>query len=248
MGDSKLSSDHKVTLPIYSGSNPDSWLKKYNLACEINNLNEQDKLARVPFYLPDTIGDWVLERNFGSWKDFVESFESRYHPTTSKVELLSSLISIRQNSNESPREYLTRWESMVSNYFRKNDHGVPELVLVQSFVSGLSNATLKQLTIDKLNAASTVDKMVKVFSLIIVHHCGISCPPSTSVESSSVDPRFESMMQGMNQMFTKMDTFLSQTISTSAPAAPSSESSCVPGSIPETMDQWNSTQDFSLVS
>jgi hypothetical protein len=157
---------------------------------------------RVPFYLPEAIGDWTLERNFSSWKEFVEAFESRYHSGSSKVEMLASLISITQKPEETPHDYLTRWESLVSEYQRKNEHGVPELVLVQSFVSGLFNATLKQLTIDKLNSTTTVDKMAKVFSLLITHHCGISGNSGNSIPQSvptthALDSKFDSVIQGM---------------------------------------------------
>ncbi|CAO3588747.1 unnamed protein product [Absidia cylindrospora] len=193
----KSHSDHKVVLSTYSGTNANSWLKKFNKASQINRLTDQEKLDRVPFYVPDAIGDWV------HGKDFVESFEGSYGLKSSKVELLSKLLSIQQSPSESPAPLETT--SLILSIPKR------PMVFVQSFVSGFANATLKQLMIDKLNASSTVDKVVKVFSLLITHHCGLS--PTQPVEQPvpALDTKIDSMIQGMTTMFSKMDTFLSQT-------------------------------------
>ncbi|CAO3600923.1 unnamed protein product [Absidia cylindrospora] len=134
-------------------------IQKFNKASQINRLTDQEKLDRVPFYVPDAIGDWV------HGKDFMESFEGRYGLKSSKVELLSKLLSIQQSPSEYPPSCL---------------------VLLMP---------LKQLMIDELNASSTVDKVVKVFSPLITHHCGLS--PTQPVEQPvpALDTRHDNHVQ-----------------------------------------------------
>jgi hypothetical protein len=210
---------HKIPLPLYSGNNPEGWLKRFDKAASVNKLEEQTKLDVVPFYLPENIGDWVMAKEFDTWTAFCGAFEDRYIIKTSKVDMLSSLLSIKQSPSELPRDYLARWESSVFTYQAQNQHGVPELVLVQSFVSGLHNVTLKQLMIDKLNASSTVDRAIKTFSLLITHHCGLTMNVVESQEPTASNDKYDTLIQGMTNMFAKMDTFLSQSKSSGGSAS-----------------------------
>ncbi|CAO3591542.1 unnamed protein product, partial [Absidia cylindrospora] len=153
---------------------------------------------------------------------FKSTFSDRYIVKTPKVELLSTLLAIKQYSSESPREYLGRWEILVSDYQSENEHSVVDLILVQSFTAGISNHSLKQLMIDKLNSNTTVEKCIKVFSLLISHHVGFSDPygqtpvavmPTVthgSTADNQLESKFNSIVQGMSNMCSKMDTFISQ--------------------------------------
>lgn len=142
---------NQVIPPKFNGdkSKARSWLKEYTHAMTVNGYDQAQMFAHVSVYLTDSAWNWwVFETRVNpdlDWYSFRHRFITCFLGEDTLAALAKRIDSVRQKSDESPFEYLTRATELCLEF----EPNMPDKDIINRVAPGFLHESYNHLAMQK---------------------------------------------------------------------------------------------------
>ncbi|XP_050942184.1 transposon Tf2-1 polyprotein isoform X1 [Cucumis melo] len=124
----------KVEMPVFDGTEPDSWLFRADRYFKIHNLTDSEKLTVAVISFDGPALDWYRSQEereaFAGWDDLKQKMLVRFRATREGT-LVGRFLTIKQETTV--EEYRNRFDKLLAPVA-----SLPTVVLEETFMNGLS--------------------------------------------------------------------------------------------------------------
>ncbi|TYK13876.1 Ty3/gypsy retrotransposon protein [Cucumis melo var. makuwa] len=124
----------KVEMPVFDGTEPDSWLFRADRYFKIHNLTDSEKLTVAVISFDGPALDWYRSQEereaFAGWDDLKQKMLVRFRATREGT-LVGRFLTIKQETTV--EEYRNRFDTLLAPVA-----SLPTVVLEETFMNGLS--------------------------------------------------------------------------------------------------------------
>ena len=120
----------------HMGTDPDRHVDRFIIVANANQLPQHLYLSTFPSTLIDVATDWYsqLPAPPADWNALRNAFLTRFRPRSFVPGLIDRIRTIKMGVNEGIDSYYTRMKTLLRRW---NNHNLPEMYMVSTFVGGV---------------------------------------------------------------------------------------------------------------
>ena len=120
----------------HMGTDPDRHVDRFIIVANANQLPQHLYLSTFPSTLIDAAADWYsqLPAPPADWNTLRNAFLTRFRPRSFVPGLIDRIRTIKMGVNEGIDSYYTRMNTLLRRW---NNHNLPEMYMVSTFVGGV---------------------------------------------------------------------------------------------------------------
>ena len=120
----------------HMGTDPDRHVNRFIIVANANQLPQHLYLSTFPSTLIDAAADWYsqLPAPPADWNALRNAFLTRFRPRSFVPGLIDRIRTIKMGINEGIDSYYTRMNTLLRRW---NNHNLPEMYMVSTFVGGV---------------------------------------------------------------------------------------------------------------